>query len=259
MPCWEGNNNYEIINSLNSLKINEKLINKIIIVIDGCKRFPNYLPEEHTLYKKVLFVYQFKNKGPGASRNTGVKFSSSENIVFLDTGDKCTKDRIRRQINTLKKFDISVGHIKEISKNNTSLIRFSAQNIVKAKRIVPYRTPFNNVTIAIKRKKFIELGGYPELRTAEDWLLMGKMIKNNLNISCEKNILVEIKKDNLFLSRRKGKKVYHDIEYCLNELYRIGLTNKLQNIISLMIQRILRIYMPKIILKFIYYFFRKKI
>ena len=52
MPCWEGNNNLELINSLNSLINNEKLINKIIIVIDGCKEFPEFLPENIFLLRK---------------------------------------------------------------------------------------------------------------------------------------------------------------------------------------------------------------
>ena len=259
IPIWSGNTKKQIIESLDSIIKEHELINKILLVIDGCEVFPVNLPANHILENKIIFIYTYKNKGPGIARNIGVDYSRANNIVFLDAGDRCTKNRLRLQIKSLKIHDVSLGDIKEFSRNNKSSVRVSSRNIKEAKKIVPYRTPFNNVTIAIKRKKFIELGGYPELRTAEDWLLMGKMIKNNLNISCEKNILVEIKKDNLFLSRRKGKKVYHDIEYCLNELYRIGLTNKLQNIISLMIQRILRIYMPKIILKFIYYFFRKKI
>ena len=103
IPCWEGNNKLELINSLNSLVNNEKLINKIIIVIDGFKEFPKFLPEKHILSNKILFVYQFINRGPGVSRNTGVEFSSSENIIFLDTGDKCSKDRIKTQISTLSK------------------------------------------------------------------------------------------------------------------------------------------------------------
>ena len=81
MPCWEGNNNLELINSLNSLINNEKLINKIIIVIDGCKEF-EFLPEKHILAKKILFVYQFVNRGPGASRNTGVIFSNRKILYF---------------------------------------------------------------------------------------------------------------------------------------------------------------------------------
>ena len=259
MPCWEGNNNLELINSLNSLINNEKLINKIIIVIDGCKEFPEFLPEKHILAKKILFVYQFVNRGPGASRNTGVIFSKSENIIFLDTGDKCSKNRIKTQINSLTKYDVSVGHIKEIKNKNYSSIRFSAKNINKARKIIPYRTPFNNVTIAIKRVKYIELGGYPVYRTAEDWLFMGKIIKNKLKLLCENKILVYIDKDDLFIFRRRGKSVFKDISLCIEELYELGLINKYQKFISKNIQRFLRLYLPKIFLKIIFFLLRKNV
>ena len=71
--------------------------------------------------------------------------------------------------------------------------------------------------MAIKRKKFLELNGYPSLRTAEDWLFMGKVIQNNLNISFEDKILVEVAKDKSFLSRRRGINVYKDINFCINQ------------------------------------------
>ena len=58
----------ELIN-FNSLINNEKLINKIIILLMVAKnsRIPS---RKHILAKKILFVYQFVNRGPGASRNT---------------------------------------------------------------------------------------------------------------------------------------------------------------------------------------------
>ena len=115
------------------------------------------------------------------------------------------------------------------------------------------------MTIAIKRKKFIDLNGYPILRTAEDWLFMGKVIKNNLNLYCVNKVLVEIKKDQLFISRRSGKNVYEDIIYCLNELFKLGLMNKYQKFISTNIQRILRLYTPTRILKIIFLILRKNV
>ena len=52
IPIWEGNNKKELNESLDSLINNERLINKIILVIDGCKNFPKYLPENHTFIRK---------------------------------------------------------------------------------------------------------------------------------------------------------------------------------------------------------------
>ncbi len=258
IPTWKGNTKKEILRSLDSIMGESLFIGNIFLVIDGCKKFPLNLYFEHPLENKIIIIYTFKNKGPGLARNLGVYFSKAENIIFLDAGDKSTSNRIKIQLNSLKMNDISVGDIKEITKNNNA-IRISSRTIAKAKRILPFRTPFNNVSIAIKRKKFIEINGYPNLRTAEDWLFMGKIIKNKLRLSCEKEILVEIEKDGFFLSRRKGRDVFNDIKSCINSLYELKLINKQQKFISLIIQRILRLYTPYKVLSLIYFILRKNI
>ena len=260
IPIWKKNSKEEIIRSLDSIINQKEFVNNIYIVIDGCEEFPIYLPFEHNLKDKITFIYLYKNSGPGVARNIGVIFAKSKNIIFLDAGDKCSKNRIALQINSLINNDISVGNILEIDKkNNKSSVRISASNKINANRILPYRTPFNNVTIAIKRTIFMELGGYPDLRTAEDWLFMGKVLKSNLKISYEKDILVEINKDDFFIYRRKGKLVYNDIKSCIKELNKIGLINKFEMYLSLNLQRVLRLYTPKIILGSIYTLLRKQI
>ncbi len=259
IPIWKKNSKEQILNSLDSVIDEKEFIKNIYIVIDGCEEFPINLPFEHNLKDKIIYIYIYKNSGPGVARNIGVTFSKSKNIIFLDAGDKCSKNRIALQINSLINNDISVGNILEIDKNNKSSIRISASNKKNAHRILPYRTPFNNVTIAIKRTIFIELGGYPNLRTAEDWVFMGKVLKNNLKISYEKNILVEIKKDDFFIFRRKGKLVYNDIKSCIQELNKMGLINKFEMYLSLNLQRVLRLYTPKKILGSIYTILRKQL
>ena len=253
IPTWRGNTKNQIIRSLDSIINQKEFINTIYLVIDGCEEFPINIPFEHYLKDHFAFIYLYKNSGPGEARNKGVIFSKSKNIIFLDAGDKCCKNRIPLQIYSLLNSDISIGDIIEIDKkNNLSSIRVSARNKKNAKRILPYRTPFNNVTIAIKRTIFTKLGGYPNLRTAEDWLFMGKVLKNNLKISFEKKILVEIKKDDLFINRRKGKLVYKDIESCIKQLNKIGSINKFEMYLSLNLQKVLRLYLPKRIIEFIY-------
>ena len=88
---------------------------------------------------------------------------------------------------------------------------------------------------------------------------MGKIIKNKLRLSCEKEILVEIEKDGLFLARRKGREVFNDIKSCINSLYELNLINKHQKFISLIIQKILRLYTPYKVLSLIYFILRKNI
>ena len=257
IPCWAGNNKKELKESLDSLINNEVLINKIIIIIDGCKTFPRYLPENHILKEKILIVYQYNNRGPGVARNTGVIFSKAQNIIFLDTGDMCTKDRLKLQINSLRGHSVSLGDIKEIDNKNNVFVRKSSRNKEEALKAIAFKNPFNNVTLAIKRKDFIKINGYPNIRTAEDWVLMGKILKNHLSIFIEKDVLVIIKLDNEFISRRSGSEVYKEIRKAIFMLFELGLMGKKELFLSLFIQKITRKYLPLKILKLIYKILRK--
>ena len=56
--------------------------------------------------------------------------------------------------------------------------------------------------MAIKKDSFLELGGYANLRVGEDWVLMGKIIKKGLKISCIDSELVNVFIGQNFLQRR---------------------------------------------------------
>ena len=135
IPTWRGNNKKQILKSLNSFLNEKKLINKIFIVVDGCKKFPSYLFFEHPLQEKVQIIYKYRNQGPGLARNIGVAFSKADNIIFLDAGDKATKNRVSIQTKALQHNDISVGDIKEINKKKRNSIRSSSRSISKAIKI----------------------------------------------------------------------------------------------------------------------------
>ena len=161
--------------------------------------------------------------------------------------------RIALQINSLLDNDISVGNILEIDKkNNKSSIRISASNKINAHRILPYRTPFNNVTIGIKRKFFNSIGGYGEARVGEDWVLSGKIIKETVKVDIKDKILVSVNIKNDFISRREGRVVYGEIKKSLEKLHSLGIIKLHELMISKAIQKVSRIYLSKIFLKLIY-------
>ena len=127
---------------------------------------------------------------------------------------------------------------------------------MKARKLVPFRNPFNNVTMAIRKKTFLELGGYANLRIAEDWVLMGKIIKKELKISSLDKPLVKVFIGENFLQRRSGRKFYDDIRKCLILLLKLGLMNKNTFLISLTIQFVFRRILPIKILSKVYKFLR---
>ena len=258
IPLWEGTSEEEINISISSLKKEIELINNVIIVCDGENSFFKKLKETKAINHKILIIYIKKNMGPGIARNIGAIFSQADNLLFLDAGDICINNRIDSQINALKNNYVSTGAINERNSIGINRLKFSCKNFNRAKGFLPYKNPFNNVTIGIKRNFFNSIGGYGETRVGEDWILSGKILKetNKIDFKNEVLVLVNIKED--FFSRREGKLVYREIKKSLEKLYDLEIINFYQLIISKAIQKVSRVYLSWVFLKFIYKFNRKQ-
>ena len=258
IPYWEGSSSEDLNKTLNSLKNELSLINKLIIVLDGENSFFKIKIENKPIENKLLLIYLRDNQGPGTARNVGAIFSDAENLLFLDTGDMNINNRILTQNKALNNDYVSVGAIKEVNSIGISRIKFSSKNISTAKTLLPYKNPFNNVSIGIKRKFFISIGGYGDTRVGEDWILSGKVLKrtNKINITDKVLVLVNVKEN--FLQRRSGIKVYSEIKKSLEKLYNLEIINLRELIISKIIQKISRVYLSKYILSFIYKLNRKQ-
>ncbi len=257
IPYWEGSSIEELNNSLYSLKTELLLINKIIIVCDGENSFFKIQIKDKELIEKVLIIYLKDNQGAGKARNTGAIFSKAENIIFLDTGDMNINNRINFQNKVLISNHLSVGTIKEVNSLGIERIKYCSQNIALAKMVLPYKNPFNNVSIGIKREFFNKIGGYGETRIGEDWILSGKILKQTYKIYITDQILVLVNIKENFLKRRRGIKIYLEIKKSLEKLYYLKIINRYELIISKAIQKIFRVYLSKYLLWLIYKFNRR--
>ena len=259
IPFWEGSSSEELNNSIKSLKSEISLINHLIIVFDGENSFFKIDIEDKDILDKSILVYKKHNEGPGTARNIGAIFSDAENLLFLDAGDMFIKNRIEKQNKVLKKNYVSVGAIKEINSLGMSRVKFSSKNIKLARKVLPYKNPFNNVSIAIKRNFFNSIGGYGDTRIGEDWILTGKILKQTDKICFEEKIYVLVNIKENFLERRSGAKVYLEIKKSLEKLYKLKIINLQELIISKTIQKISRVYLSKYFLALIYQLSRRKI
>ena len=252
IPYWEGSSLEDLNNSLFSLKDEILLINKIIIVCDGENSFFKIQIKDKDLELKLLIIYLKNNAGAGEARNTGAIFSKAENLLFLDTGDMNINNRIKFQKKVLLSNNVSVGTIKEVNSLGLNRIKLSCKNIAIAKILLPYKNPFNNVSIGIKRKVFNKINGYGKTRIGEDWILSGKILKNIDKIHITKEVLVLVNIKENFLKRRSGKKVYFEIKKSLEKLYSLRIINRYELIISKTIQKLCRVYLSKYFLLLIY-------
>tara|TARA_B100000212_G_scaffold328003_1_gene291811 strand:- start:249 stop:1061 length:813 start_codon:yes stop_codon:yes gene_type:complete len=252
IPVWEKTTSSELFNSLQSLETNTELINEFIIVFDGYKSFDLEIKFPPNIKDKINYIYIWNNKGPGISRNIGVIFSKSKYIFFLDSGDRCLPNRVKTQLIDLINKGVSYGLIQYNTKYKNYFSKPVSTSF--ARLILPFRNPYPNVCLAIKKDIFIKLKGYPSLRTGEDWVLAGKILKFFDYVPFSNSILVEtdiidIKKNLVF--RRYGVKILKRLISAHYKMFLLNLYNRMFFPIAILYQVFLRL-MPFKIFKFIY-------
>ena len=246
---------------LESLKNQTLPATEIVMVFDGA-----ITPElettvvEYTTVLPLKIIRLPKNVGMGNAFNEGLKNCSYEWVFRMDTDDICIPERFEKQINFIKQNpDIVLlgSHIAEFNDNIKDLVSYRKVPIgtEAIKRYSLYRSPFNHMTVAYKKKVAIEAGGY-KAYLLEDYNLWLRIIAKGYKVENINDILVYARIGNNMIARRRG------VNYIKGEwdLFKLKRELKLQNIFSGFFTFLLRVIpriLPTKILKTIYKFLRK--
>jgi teichuronic acid biosynthesis glycosyltransferase TuaG len=76
---------------------------KLIIVDDCSNKETKNILKRYSKNKKIKIFWQKKNQGAGFCRNFGIKNSNSTYIAFIDSDDIWRRDKLKNQINFMKK------------------------------------------------------------------------------------------------------------------------------------------------------------
>lgn len=150
-----------------------------------------------------------QNVGTGKAKNIGLQQCSHEIVCIVDTDDISVSDRFEKQITVFTKdpeLVILGGQITEFvddidspsGMRNVPLTNLDLRNYAKR------QSPFNNMTIAYRRTKILEVGGYQHHLWMEDYNLFLRVIAKGYKIQNLADILVYARIDNGMHARRKG-------------------------------------------------------
>lgn len=157
---------------------------EIIIALDGA--IPDDLRAvcramQRASVVPVRLVQLPENRGHGAACNAAIKASRHELIGKLDADDIAFPDRFERQVAMFcRDGDLAVcsGYLAEFSRDITAITSQrrvpTEQSEIRA--FMRRRSPFNHPAVMYKRSAVLAVGGYPEIRRAEDYCLWVKLL-----------------------------------------------------------------------------------
>ena len=146
-------------------------IKELIVVDDGST---DSTPElmDSIADDRLRYIQQKENRGAAHARNTGVEQAVSEWIAFQDSDDLWMKDKLLKQVRFLadhQEYGMVVHPILALmddGKNIVTTINDERDQVVALAMKNFVGTP----TIMIRKRKFLECGGFDEkMHALEDW------------------------------------------------------------------------------------------
>lgn len=187
---------------------------EMVLVEDGI--LTNELYKQIDIWKnrlgdKFKIVKLPQNVGTGKAKNIGLQNCTYDIVCIADTDDIYISNCFEKQLNFLDQHpEITIvgGQLYEFIDN--------IQNVV-SKRILPSqhedliifaqkRSPFNNMTIAYRKKDILNVGGYQHHLWMEDYNLFLRLIAKGYKLHNLPDFLVYARIDNGMHIRRRGWK-----------------------------------------------------
>ena len=240
LSIYQKNTADELNLCFGSIKNQINIPNEIILVIDGPIREEISREIDSWCEKLPIKLYKLNaNMGLAYALNYGIRRCTNDWVFRMDIDDVCAENRFQNQIEIINSdpdIDILGGNILFFeSYPNFFSRRTVPTSFNEILRFMKFRNPLNHSSVFFNRIKIIEIGGYPNARLGQDYLLWINAIKHGLKIQNTNEILVFMKLDKNSYKRRGLRNLKYD-----SYPYLIMYKNKMSNIFELFIGLALR-------------------
>ena len=129
---------------------------------------------------RIKLLKNKRNLGSGLSRNLGIKYSKGHYLAFLDSDDFWLKNKLKTQVNFMKKNKLSISFTayKIVNENNEVIGYREADKIINFSNLIN-SCDLGLSTVIVKssliKKKFF----FPDLKTKEDYVFWLNIARNN--------------------------------------------------------------------------------
>ena len=156
---------------------------EILIIYDDEKK-SDFFKIKKFIHKKknIKLIINNKNYGVGMSRNKGIKYASGKYLSFLDADDIWEPNKLKYQINFMKKKNLEFTHTKYKIINLNDKILGS----INVKKNLSYKELINSCDIGLStvvlKKKLLKNLKFNNFKTKEDYSLWLKIAKRKVKI-----------------------------------------------------------------------------
>ena len=208
-----------IMSAYNSQNTIEKSINSLLV--QTYKNIEILIIDDGSNDKTIKSIMKFQNKpnikifenkkniGLTKSLNKLIKISNGKYIARQDSDDISSPNRIMKQVEDIKKYDLdfssSRGYIENTKRKIPGLSYYLPYSY-----LINYKNPFIHGTLLIKKAVIEEVGLYDErFYYAQDYKLMKELINKGYRYRVIGNPLYELNMTNNISTNKKSEQKYY--------------------------------------------------
>ncbi len=231
---------------------------EIVIVCDGAltEELDSVLDRYDREHPGLFNVLRLpEHRGVGVCCNLGLEACRNDIVMRMDSDDISEPTRCELEMAEYvadPALDIVSGYILEFERDkNEGFLRKVPTDPEETLKYARRRMPFSNVTIAYRKSKVLECGGYKDLSRAEDYDLACRMLMAGAKFKTLPEILVRVRVDADAFARRKNWGHIRSLIGVRWGLYRMGFTS-LWDFIVMAGSHIVSLLMPERIIRWLY-------
>ena len=177
-----------------------KLTNELNIIV---KSFQNE-------YKQIFRIVRIdENVGVGKAMNKGIKACRCDYIVRMDSDDVSLPDRCIKEMllfAVMPELDMVGSFVEEFDDETDETVAIKKVPLLQKdiESFCKRRNPFNRQTLAFRKSKAIEAGGYSDLKLCEDYEFAARMLANGAKGQNIPEVLVRYRVDSSTSEIRKS-------------------------------------------------------
>jgi len=186
-----------------------------------------------------------KNVGLARALNHGLEFCAFDLVARMDTDDIAVADRFQKQYAfMLNNPEIAVcsGQMEEWSEDFSNLISVRRLPLVHEDilKFAKRRSPISHPAVMFRKQSVMDVGGYPTLMRAQDYLLWVIMLAKGYRFANLPDILLKMRVGDGFLERRGSALLKIEI-VLYKHLYKIGFINRATFFVNCLLRAIVRL------------------